>query len=199
MVIRIGKKTITVVIFNYYFLSQSVYFKFIINFVPLIKTYAMEYEIMIFETSHVTFNVGKADIYKEFGDNVIGALVVKTEDLDEKHPNPKTKASEFEELYYKRMLDASIYFSDTKMKEFLQKYDSNITDMSEKHNTDWQSNKGLLKKYTGIKLLVEQISVVDFDDIHSDNKDYDTENDLFNPEYYEPDDWEFILRVKKVL
>lgn len=164
------------------------------------KVHILEYEIMIYEASHLTFNIKEDKIYKKCGGNLIGGLVVKTEDLDENYPNPIKKGDEFLNLYFSQMLDSAICFSDKDIKLFLKKYDIKLEHTHEHLYIDQrQKTKAkLLKKFIGIKLLVEEIKIIDYRE-DDGNPDYDTENDLFNLEFYEPDDWEFVLKVKKVL
>ncbi len=141
----------------------------------------MKYEVVIKETTHLRFNVKGGDLYKKCGGNIIGCLVEKHDD-DGEH-----------------ILDAVLCFSTKDINKFLEKYDNKLKHTSEYFYLDWRDKKSLLKKYNGITLLVEEIAVIDFDGTWDDEPDYNTKNDLFNPEYYDPDDWEFILKVRKVL
>ncbi len=141
----------------------------------------MLYKVKIIETSHLRFNIETDDIYKKCGGNIIGCLVEK-EDSGINH-----------------ILDATLCFSEKSIKQFLKKYDISLKHTTKPFYLDWRENKLLLKKYAGIQLLVEEIEVIDTDGAWDEESSYDTKNDLFNPEFYDPDDWEFVLKVRKIL
>jgi hypothetical protein len=160
----------------------------------------MEYEIMLFEVNHLTFNIEEDNIYKKCGGNIIGGLVVKTEDLEENYPNPIKKEDEFLDIYFNRMLDSALCFSDADIKLFLNKYAPELKYPSDHFYIDSKTEKKVLKKFIGIKLLVEEIKIIDWrEGTVEEYLDYDIKSDLFNPAYYEPDEWEFILKVKKIV
>jgi len=140
----------------------------------------MQYKITIKETGNLTFNVKEGEIFKKCGGNTIGGSVEKHDD-DGEH-----------------ILDAVLCFSDKDIKSFLKKYDNILKHTSQYLYLDWRDEKSLLKKYKGITLLVEQIAVNDWREGKNEDPEYDTTNDLFNPNFFDPDDWEFILKVKKI-
>ncbi|MEI6568119.1 MAG: hypothetical protein WCR20_15685 [Verrucomicrobiota bacterium] len=159
----------------------------------------MEYEVMVMDPMQLVFNIKKEGIYKSNGGNMLSGLVLETRYLGEDYPKTLKEQVDFFDFHFLGMLDSVLCFSDELMKTFVKKYDIKHKDTSDEHRIDFRkNNKRLMKKLTGIKLLVKQIEIIDWRDDEPE-EDYDTINDLFNPLYYDPDDWEFVLKVIKVL
>lgn len=164
-----------------------------------------QYEIMLCEPARLLLNIANdtrknaSNTYKKNG-NIIGGLAIKTDDLNDDYPDPKRKNDEFLNENYGRMMDASICISDKDLKQLLQKHKISLKPTDKFLSISLADKPKWFKKLTGIKLLVEEVDILDCSDVSfEDEPDYDTKNNIFNPEFYDPDDWEFVLRVKNII
>jgi len=149
-------------------------------------TKTIEYVVMIVEASHLILHIKEDSIYKRNGNHLLGAVVSKME------------STEVNESSLEPLLDAALCFSDEKIKKVLDECKINELYTSDYSYFERNTNPKQFKKFSGVKLLVQEIEIVDYREDNID-EDYNTKSDLFNPMYYDPDEWEFILKVKQVL
>ncbi|MGL4956621.1 MAG: hypothetical protein ACRC9X_05530 [Bacteroidales bacterium] len=156
------------------------------------QTSLKEYNIIIESVSHIIFNLKDRPFYQKHGNNLIGALVYNIEGMEQDIEQGDTELSSLP------MQDASLCFSDEEIKQLLQKYKIPIAHTADYVYLDSHKRQKLFDKFSGVKLHVEEVKVIDCRDDEPE-EDYDTEEDFFNPYYYQEDDWEFVLKVKEVI
>lgn len=82
----------------------------------------MEYKITIVEASHLVLNIEEDNLYGKCGGNLLGALVIKTDDFDSKFPKTQSMHDKFVSENYYNMLHASVCFKKKDIQGFLTKH-----------------------------------------------------------------------------
>jgi hypothetical protein len=140
------------------------------------------YEIIIVEPSHINLNIDRK-YFNQLGENIISALAIKTALIEDDNIDFKKNHDKGFNSSYVDMMDALIYFSNEEIKTFLAKYLPVVKYTTE---TFCYDNNDVLSKLIGLKLLVEEIDIIDW---------RDDEDEIV----YDPDDYEYILKFINVV